>query len=362
MIGYLFLVVLLFYLLMMLYYGMGIHKVNKIKLTSKPPNIAFSIIIPFRNEAKNLPALIRSLEQLSYPRDLFEVILVDDDSSDGYLLTTAHFNLKVIHNQRTTSSPKKDALTTGVNAATFDWVITTDADCQFPNQWLEYWEARVKKGDAELICGPVSYFNSNGFLSRFQQVELWALQGVTMGSFGQSAPLMCNGAHMGYAKSFFHSLGGFDGNTQWAGGDDVFLLHKAVSQSPKHVGYLFHPEALVLTQPATTWKGLFQQRLRWAAKAKAYQNWKAIAVACLVFATNAIVIFSQILFFTSDWKWGFIPLVKIAVDDAMQRYMAARLQQKTSSAFWSGILYPWFSVGVTFLAMLGKYQWKGRRY
>ena len=309
----------LLYVLMLLFLGLGIQKMAVTKRTSEPPKTAFSILIPFRNEAENLPKLILSLEQLSYPKQLFEVILVDDDSNDGYQIPATSFTLKVVSNHRTTASPKKDALVTGMQAAANEWIITTDADCVFPKQWLDYWDKRVQQNDAALICGPVSYTDTPGFLSRFQQVELWALQGVTLGSFGQKMPLMCNGAHMGYTQSLFDELGGFEGNTQWAGGDDVFLLHKAVAQKPEQVGYLYHTEALVCTQTMTTWKALFQQRLRWAAKAKAYQNNRARGVALLVFATNLVVILAQVLFFIYDWSWGIIPLVKIAVDDTMQR-------------------------------------------
>jgi len=354
--------IVLLYVLMLLFLGLGIKKVVVTDRTSEPPKTVFSILIPFRNEAENLPKLIQSLEQLSYPKQLFEVILVDDDSNDGYQIPVTSFTLKVVSNLRTTASPKKDALVTGMQAAANEWIITTDADCVFPKQWLDYWDTRVQDHDAALICGPVGFTDTPSFLSRFQQVELWALQGVTLGSFGQKMPLMCNGAHMGYTKSLFDELGGFEGNTEWAGGDDVFLLHKAVAQKPEQVGYLYHPEALVFTQPMTTWKGLFQQRLRWAAKAKAYQNNRARGVALLVFATNLVVILAQVLFFISDWSWGIIPLVKIAVDDTMQRYTATRFHQRAHPAFWSGLLYPWFSVGVAFLALVGNYRWKGRQY
>lgn len=354
--------IVLLYVLMLLFLGLGVKKVALTERTSDAPKTAFSILIPFRNEARHLPNLIQSLEGLSYPKELFEVICIDDDSEDGYQFPETVLNVRVIPNQRTTASPKKDALLTGIRAATHEWVITTDADCVFPKLWLNYWDARVQHHDVALICGPVSYAESPGFLFRFQQVELWALQGVTLGSFGQNMPLMCNGAHMGYTKSLFYELGGFEGNTQWAGGDDVFLLHKAIHQKPEQVGYLRHPEALVQTQAVHHWKGLFQQRLRWAAKAKAYQNTKARWVALFVFAANLLVIIAQVNFFIVDWVWGIIPLVKIATDDALQRYTAATFQQKVYPAFWSGLVYPWFSVGVAVFALFGTYRWKGRSY
>ena len=76
---------------------------------NKDANWSVSIIIPFRNEAENLPKLLKSIDAQEYPKHLFEVILVDDDSEDYSVKTIkkelegfdcAQPNILIIKNQR----------------------------------------------------------------------------------------------------------------------------------------------------------------------------------------------------------------------------------------------------------------------
>jgi cellulose synthase/poly-beta-1,6-N-acetylglucosamine synthase-like glycosyltransferase len=122
----------------------GFDKITAFNLSDKVPKTAFSIIIPFRNEQNHLDTLLKSLMNLNYPKSLFEVILVDDDSEDKSQEvikkvlkphTTSNFQIRIIKNVRMSKSPKKDAITTAISQAKYDWIITTDADCIVPKYW-----------------------------------------------------------------------------------------------------------------------------------------------------------------------------------------------------------------------------------
>ena len=76
---------------------------------------------------------------------------------------------------------------------------------------------------------------------------------------------MCNGANFGYRKSLFNTLNGFEGNTNIASGDDIFLLEKFIKQDAQKVHYLKSKKAVVSTNPAKDISVLIQQRLRWAS-------------------------------------------------------------------------------------------------
>ncbi len=58
----------------------GFTKVKSYDVIGLKPKTTFTIVVPFRNEAENLPLLLESISKMNYPMDLFEVILVDDDS------------------------------------------------------------------------------------------------------------------------------------------------------------------------------------------------------------------------------------------------------------------------------------------
>ncbi len=237
----------------------GFLKLQEYKSNGEIPQVKFSIVVPFRNEAENLPHLLESFSKLDYPVDLFEVILVDDDSNDGFEIGDFRFEISVIKNIRISNSPKKDAISTAISQAKNDWIITTDADCTFPPEWLKTLSTFILEKKAEMVAGAIKYETGNSFLHHFQQLDIASLQGATIGSFGIGKPFMCNGANFAYSKQFFRKLGGFDGNNTMASGDDVFLLQKAVKRFSEKVFYLKSENFAVATKPAQTWKYLFFQ-------------------------------------------------------------------------------------------------------
>ena len=91
----------------------GFDKVNEALLQDIPAKTKFTVIVPFRNEAKQLPFLLASIIELNYLKDKFEFIFVDDESSDESVkliedfLKTFQNGSKLIKNNRQTSAPKK---------------------------------------------------------------------------------------------------------------------------------------------------------------------------------------------------------------------------------------------------------------
>ena len=130
-----------FYSILIFSLTIGFKKVDEFNKISKNNSTSFSVVIPFRNEAENLPNLLESIAALKYPKELVEFILVDDDSSDNSVSIIDDFlnnrmTIRVINNKRTSNSPKKDAITTAISIAKNNWIVTTDADCIVPENWL----------------------------------------------------------------------------------------------------------------------------------------------------------------------------------------------------------------------------------
>jgi glycosyltransferase involved in cell wall biosynthesis len=344
----------------------GFTKVNSFDYVGLKPKTKFSIVVPFRNEAENLPILLDSFSKLNYPNDWFEVILVDDFSSEEYRVQTFKFKVSVIKNIRVSNSPKKDAISTAMQTVENDWIITTDADCVVNENWLSTLDNYIQLHQVSMIAGAVSYKAKNSFLHHFQQLDLSSLQGATMGSFGIGKGFMCNGANFAYSKSFFQELNGFGGNDGIASGDDVFLLQKAIARFPEKVQYLKSENNIVVTKPLDDWKSLFYQRVRWASKTGSYQSRFGKGLGLVVFVGNL----AWVLGFGS-WVLGFIPfqdillliLLKFIVD-AVLIYKANLFLSKTKIRFLvsASLLYPFFSVSVALYSLFGKYEWKGRRF
>ena len=356
------------FLIYLLFIGQLIYGFNRMKRFSKKeitPKTSFTIVVPFRNEKENLPNLLHSISLLNYPKELVEVILVDDDSDDEFRIQNLEFRIQMIKNVRKSNSPKKDAIETAIQIAKHDWIITTDADCLVQKDWLTTFDQYIQENEVEMVASGVCYIPKKGFLSAFQNLDFLSLQGATIGSFGINQPFMCNGANFAYSKSFFKELNGFQGNETIASGDDVFLLQKAVSVAPKKVGFLLAKESIVATKPVTTWSELFHQRVRWASKSTGYSSDYGKLLALVVFSGNLVWIMSFLLWLIGLLDQNIFMLffaLKFLIDFILIYKTANFLESKLQYVLASSLLYPFFSVSVAMYSLFGKYSWKGRNF
>ena len=371
---------IVFFLLIILVYAAtiaqliyGFDKIRTYVASEKPAKTFFSIVVPFRNEAENLPALLASFKNLNYPKELFEMILVDDFSEDAsvrfvynWRMENGEFQFTLLENIKISGAPKKDAIARAIPIIKNDWVITTDADCIVPPNWLLTLDNYIQESEASMVVGAVTYEKRKSFIRHFQQLDLVSLQGATMGSFGIGLGFMCNGANFCYRKSLFLELGGFSGNNDKASGDDVFLVQKAVAKFPNKVHYLKSVDAIVTTKPQESWPQLFQQRVRWASKTGAYQSVFGKDLALVVFLGNlcCIVVFVLALLTNISWlEFGVVFGIKFVVDTILLYKTNQFLSQKRMRfLLLSSIIYPFFCVIVALYAMGFGYSWKGRKF
>ena len=351
----------------------GFDRISIFNFKIKNNNRKFTIIIPFRNESINIKELVTSLALLDYPISNYEIIFINDSSTDNSVPLLTEFiiknsNWKLIDSVRKTNSPKKDAINTAINHAKYDWIITTDADCKVPKKWLQSFNSFMEDNPTiKMIAAPVSYAVNNSFLHQFQLLDFLSLIGTTIGSFGINKPFMCNGANLCYSKQLFFDLNGFVGNDNLASGDDVFLLEKAISKYPKQVKYLKTKEALVLTKPESDFKSLVSQRIRWASKTSATKSTFGKLTGILVFLQNGILIWSLIF---GLWSVNYtffaigIFLSKLLVDYILLKKTYEFVDQKLNviNYLLSSLVYPFFVVFVVIKSFFTKVQWKGREF
>ena len=374
-------VIIITYLIVIGSLTYGFDKVEEFQLRDLKPRTKFSIVIPFRNEAKNLPRLLNSISELNYPKDLFEVIFVDDDSQDHSVEIIKHaFDTKslkkefsrtdgiyIINNNRISNSPKKDAITSAIHIANNEWIITTDADCILPKFWLDGFDEFIQTKQPNCIVAPVTYFGKTSFFNRFQTLDVLSLQGATIGGFGLNRPFMCNGANFAYRKSVFTSIQGFDGNSEIASGDDIFLLEKIKKHDYKNVNYLKTQKVIVHTRPVKNLKQLIQQRLRWASKTSRNPNWVSKLIGMVVLLANMVciaiiplLIFNLISARVAVALW----VIKFAIDFLLLFKTTRFFKQENLllSYVFSSLLYPFFSIYIVILSLFKSYNWKGRTF
>ena len=368
------------YVTLILAFIIGYDKIELFESQSEYPSTTFSIVIPFRNEAKNLNALLDSILDLNYPLHLFEVILVDDESEDDSLkiikkvLETKYsqdnltqIEITIIKNSRLTNSPKKDAITEAIKHSKYNWIATTDADCLLPRKWLQNFDAFIQKYNPKMIVAPVDYSCTNSFLEGFQILDFWSLQTVTIGAFGISKPFMNNGANLAYKKEAFFELNGFEGNDNIASGDDLFIMEKLLRSEPESVQYIKSKTSIVITKPQASWKELFNQRIRWAAKSSAYKSIFPKITGLIVLLMNTSLICMLTLFIINEFSGSFLLLIfsiKLLIDYLAINKSALFFDKDIKLKYFtfSSFIYPFFSVSVVLYSMFFKYKWKGRAF
>jgi cellulose synthase/poly-beta-1,6-N-acetylglucosamine synthase-like glycosyltransferase len=351
----------------------GFNKLKYFEKTEKPPQTSFSIIVPFRNEEKNLPKLLKSIANLNYPVEKFEIILVDDFSSDAservcinWRLANGLIESTLLENLRLSNSPKKDAISRAIPIVKHPWIITTDADCVVPKNWLTTLDNFIQETQPEMVVGAVVYKTKNNWMHHFQQLDLMSLQGTTIGSFGLDKPFMCNGANFAYTKQLFIEIGGFGGINSTASGDDVLLLQKAIAHNSDKVDYLKNKDFIVKTKPINDLFELFMQRVRWASKTSSYKNNYAKILAVIVLAMNLSLLLSLGLWYYGNITFWYIAIafgIKYCIDYLLLYITNSYLRKKKLfPPLVSSLLYPLFSSLVAIYSIFGSYRWKGRSF
>lgn len=337
------------------------HKVNT--------DVKFTLIIPFKNEANNLPDLLQSIANLNYNKLNYEVILVNDHSTDFSVnyINTWRFNnpylqLTLLDNVVVSKSSKKDAISRAVTIAKFNWIMTTDADCILPENILQGYSAYLLENlNKEFLIGGVSISDTSSFLSTYQSLDFASLQAVTLGSFGIAETFMCNGANLVFSKNIFNAVDGYKGVNHIASGDDVFLLQKVLSHDCARVGYVLNTDCVVKTKPVKSWANLIIQRARWGRKSTAYQ---APYPKVLGFITILANLGLLVLYFTLFLKqYVLISIILIGVkfifDFVLLAYYNKLLKRVSLISFPISFLqYPLITVSVFIRLLCSNDNWK----
>jgi len=365
---------MLIYAAILVWHRLGDYKVKTLYYRNPEYATAFSIVVAFRNEESNLPILLESILNMDYPEDRFELLLVDDDSTDNsrqvieQTLQNKTIDWQIISSERKSKSPKKDAVTSGVKHAKYSWIVSTDADCKVPVNWLVGFNHIIKELEPKMICGQVFVEESNDFFSEYQKFEMLALQGITKGSFGWDRPILCNGANLAYSREAFSEVNGFEGNNALASGDDVFLMQKFREYFDGKVFFLKDVDHTVVTHPAKGFKNMISQRIRWAAKTTKMKGARIKWTGMFVFLMNLWLIAGLVYFtfFSREYllEYSLFWFIKLVFDDWFATDSAESIRPKINRklVFLTGLVYPFISSYVSVRSLFGSYRWKGREF
>jgi cellulose synthase/poly-beta-1,6-N-acetylglucosamine synthase-like glycosyltransferase len=363
-------IILLFiaYATLIIYYRQSWKAIPEFQPPASAPSTKISVIIPARNEENTIGELLQALNEQTYPKELLEIIVIDDHSTDDTAAVAQSFVfVKLISlKDDTINSYKKKAIETGIAAAVGNLIVTTDADCLPAPGWLTILENFYKQKNAVFIAAPVSINCNSSAVELFQAMDFMVLQGITGASVFKQVHSMCNGANLAYERKVFYEVNGFTGIDHIASGDDMLLMHKIWNQYPGRVHYLKSRNAIVSTQPVTTWKSFFNQRIRWAGKADQYDDKRIFGVLLLVYLFNFSFLVLLISGFFNWHYWLYFAgllIAKTIIEFPFISSVASFFNKKTLLNYF--VFFQPLHIGYTIIAgwlgKFGSYEWKGRK-
>lgn len=359
---------LILYFFTIINYWLAWKQIPVFQPSAHSSTIRFSVIIAARNEEENIGPLIEDLQQQHYPSHLYELIIVDDHSTDSTAEVVKKYpGIKLVQlTGMQINSYKKKAIETGISVSANEWIVTTDADCRLQPDWLSTLAAYIEKEKKLVIAGPVYMSHEAKPLQIFQTIDFMMLQGITGSAIYKNMHSMGNGANLCYSKKAFQEVQGFAGIDQIASGDDMLLLYKIGQHQPDQIGYLKSAQAIVTTPAEKTRKAFINQRIRWASKSRKYQDKRLFPILLMVYLFNLSFI---VLLVAGSWNYQYwlalviMLLLKTGIElpffISVSRFFNKQRLWRPFILFQPmHILYTIIS---GLLGQLGTYEWKGRR-
>ena len=343
-----------------------------------------SVIIPARNEAVNIKYCLQTIIKQNYPGHLFEILVIDDHSTDDTASIVRSFsakNIKLISlieyvGNDQVNSYKKKAIETGIQQSSGKLIVTTDADCHLPPDWLGTIASFYEKFNPAFIAAPVAIDCGLRFIEIFQELDFMTLQGITGASVHKNIHSMCNGANLAYEKTAFNEVGGFKGIDSIASGDDMLLMHKIYERYPQRVMFLKSRDAIVQTAAQKTCKDFFNQRIRWASKADKFDDKRIFPVLLVVYLFNVMLLALPVIGLFRNYQltigncqlsiiglWILLLLLKTTIE-LFFLFPVARFFNKRSLLWLFPLMQPFhiiYTIIAGWLGKFGSYQWKERK-
>ena len=363
------LTLLVLYIIRISQYMSGWKKVTEFEASNSLHKIFISIIIPFRNEEKNINGLLKDLVNQNYPDELYEVILVNDHSEDSTTQIIDHFcsnykNFRLIQLQENLSG-KKEAIETGIRNAAGKLIVTTDADCRVGNKWISTIEAYYFESDKpKMIIGLVDIMSEDTFYNKFQQLEFLSLAGSSAGAVGISQPIFCSGANLIYERELFNKYKDPLNKTLVSGDDTLFML-KLKRDYKNEIRLLKSKEAIVYTKSQLTIGEFVRQRIRWTSKARFYKDYNIIYSSIIVLTLNMSILISLVLIFTNRYYLLYPVLLtgKTLIDIIFMNNILKFFNKKRLLRFLIlfQVFYPLYISIIGIFGNIAGYSWKNRK-
>ena len=341
--------------------GLFKHSLLPIESIKELPKV--SVVIAARNEEMFIPNLIQDLVNQEYPLDKLEVIIVNDRSTDATkeILKKADENYALIktitvEESSNNMTPKKYALTQGIESAEGEIIVLTDADCRVGKLWVASMVYSVLSKNCISIGFSEIGLKNRSLFEEYQYIDFLSIIAANAGSAGWGQFWSGTGQNLAFYKEDFFKINGFEPVRDRISGDDMYLV-QSISKLKK--GYVnIDPNSFVETAAMPTLKEFINQRVRWSSNSKlnASENPLFFSFLSTMFTYNIIIIIS--FFFGGPWLLLF--LLKFILE-GLVIFLGSKLFNRKINflpfCLWS-IAQPIYIPLVGILGLKEKFNWK----
>jgi len=304
------------YLLQTLFIYLGTHRLNYPK-TNHLPKI--SILVALRDEEQTLKPCVESLLQLDYPKESFEILLINDRSSDRTPelieeLKKKSDQIKTLHIKSGIPglSGKANAIAQGMENCSGELILVTDGDCRVPPSWAKEHAAYYQQ-NVGMVGGFTLLDEKNDGAALFGKIQSldWAyLLSVGTGFMGFGIPLSVLGNNFSFRREAYEEVGGYR-NMGFTIIEDFALMKTLVKKTSWKVLYPIDSKMLVYSHPMSTIIKFYRQRKRWSAGGKEVGFYGKF----LMLISVMVHLLIPISFFIFNFQLSFLALLGVLLAD-----------------------------------------------
>ncbi len=352
------------YLLFTLYFTAGLHRLRNNSTPNYLPGV--SVVIAARNEADTLQELLNDLVQQDYPKEKLDITVVSDRSTDGTWniiqdYTQLYPSVRGIKIEDTDPqmTPKKRALTCGIEKTSGEVIISTDGDCSVPTGWIRSM-VETFDDDTGIVVGRSTIDTTkHSFLHFYQRIDFLGIMAANAGVIGWGLGWSGSGQNIAYRRKAFEHVNGFHPVAQKRSGDDMYL----VQSISKDFGIKFNadPASFVITQPMNTVKDFISQRTRWSSNSRSLWQTKIFFLLFLItaFICNSVLLIGWFIKQTT-FIMPLLFIIKMISDGLVLFTGSAKLNipiRTKDYLIWS-LLQPLYIPYIGIMGLAGQFRWK----
>ena len=366
-------IIIFAYVCFMIWLLDGYANLSKTYIHNKSPYV--SIIVAAKNEENNISNLINSLIKQTYPKEKYEIIICNDQSTDNTAEIIEYYknkfsNLNSINIKNTPNdwAGKKWALYNGIQKSIGEIILQTDADCVVEKNWIKSMVSQFSDESVGFVCGLTPLYNKihQSFFNKVIFLDSIAQDAFIACGIGKGLTFSATGRNIAFRKNFFYQSNSYNQINNIISGDDDLLLHKIVYYANCKVKFILHKDSIVASDPPLTFNQFINQRLRFASKGFIYYKKEFISkelkiLLPFLYLVNILTVISLSLFLYNLSFIYLLPFIFKIIPDIIYIHTFKNYYNLRLDLFviiFTALIHPFYIISFGILGPIHNIKWK----